>query len=234
MPNHLELDSLNQFVSVLNNKLCYFNSGFVKFMQNEFCLVTEPSVTIAERKTTEWQRNPNTGNWEWVSHDYGDALYRFSFKIKSEVAAHSREMHVFFDIEEDIRNYVTTSFDLLPKETGAFVADREIQGVYAFKRTNRVAQASDWHRNSHRETVYLSATIDPGEYKLLARKVSRVENWDYEGNFRGDPYFNDWCAEKMLCKFEYSYSYYIQDSNGTVFRIDAGVNPDDSFHITDG
>ena len=39
---------------------------------------------------------------------------------------------------------------------------------------------------------------------------------------------------KMLCKFEYSYSYYIQNSNGTVYRIDVGVNPDDSFHITDG
>lgn len=207
MPNHLALDSLNQFVSALNNRLCYFNSGFVKFMQNEFCLVTEPSVTIAKRKTTEWQRNPNTGNWEWVSHDYGDALYRFSFRIKSEVAAHSREMHVFFDTEEDIRNYVTTSFDLLPKETGSFVVDREIQGVYAFKRTNRMVRASDWRRNGHRETVYLSAIIDPGEYKLLARKVSRVENWDYEGNFRGNPYFSDWCAEKMLCKFEYSYSY---------------------------
>lgn len=234
MPDYLELDSLNQFVSILNNMLCYFNSGFVKFMQNEFCLVTEPSVTIAKRKTTEWQRNPNTDNWEQVSHDYGDALYRFSFRIKSEVAAHSREMHVFFDTEEDIRNYVTTSFDLLPKETGSFVVDREIQGVYAFKRTNRMVRASDWRRNGHRETVYLSAIIDPGEYKLLARKVSRVENWDYEGNFRGNPYFNDWCAEKMLCKFEYSYSYYIQDSNGTVYRVDAGVNPDNSFHITDG
>lgn len=234
MPDYLALDSLNQFVSALNNKLCYFNSGFVKFMQNEFCLVTEPSVTIAKRKTTEWRRNPNTGNWEWVSHDYGDALYRFSFRIKSEVAAHSREMHVFFDTEEDIRNYVTTSFDLLPKETSSFVVDREIQGVYAFKRTNRMVRASDWRRNGHRETVYLSAIIDPGEYKLLARKVSRVENWDYEGNFRGNPYFNDWCAEKMLCKFEYSYSYYIQDSNGTVYRVDAGANPDDSFHITDG
>lgn len=234
MPNYLELDSLNQFVSALNNRLCYFNSGFVKFMQNEFCLVTEPSVTIAKRKKTKWRHNPNTDDWEWVSHDYGDALYRFSFRIKSEVAAHSREMHVFFDAEEDIRNYVTTSFDLLPKETGSFVVDREIQGVYAFKRTNRMVCVSDWRRNGHRELVYLSATIDPGEYKLLARKVSRVENWDYEGNFRGDPYFNDWCAEKMLCKFEYSYSYYIQDSNGTAYRVDAGVNPDDSFHITDG
>lgn len=234
MPDYLALDSINQFVSTLNNRLCYFNSGFVKFMQNEFCLVTEPSVTIAKRKTAEWRRNPNTDNWEQVAHDYGDALYRFSFRIKSEVAAHSREMHVFFDTEEDIRNYVTTSFDLLPKETGAFVVDREIQGVYAFKRTNRMVRASDWRRNGHRETVYLSAIIDPGEYKLLARKVSRVENWDYEGNFRGNPYFNDWCAEKMLCKFEYSYSYYIQDSSGTVYRVDAGANPDDSFHITDG
>lgn len=234
MPNHLALDELNQFVSILNNRLCYFNSGFVKFMQNEFCLVTEPRVSIAKRKKERHERNPNTGQWEIVRRSYGDALYRFSFRIKSEVAAHSREMHIFFDAEEDIRNYVITSFDLFPKETGSFIVDREIQGVYAFKRTNRIVRVSDWRRNGHRETVYLSATIDPGEYKLLTKKVSRIENWDYEGNFSGNPYFNDWCAEKMLCKFEYSYSYYIQDSNGTVFRIDAGVNPDDSFHITDG
>ena len=234
MPDHLALDSLNQFVSRLDNRLCNFNSGFAKFMQNEFCLVTEPSVTIAKRKKIKYQRNPNTDAWEIVGRDYGDALYRFSFRIKSEVAAHSREIHIFFDTEEDIRNYVTTSFNLFPKETGSFVVDREIQGVYAFKRTNRIVRVSDCRRNGCRETVYLSATINPGEYKLLTKKVSRIENWDFEGNWHGNPYFNDWCAEKMLCKFEYPYSYYIQDSNGTVYRIDAGANPDDSFHITDG
>lgn len=234
MPNHLALDELNRFVSCLDNRLCNFNSGFAKFMQNEFCLVAEPSVTIAKRRKIKRRRNPNTGDWEHVECYYGNALYRFSFRIKSEVVAHSREMHVFFDTEEDIRNYVATSFNLLPKETGAFVVDREIQGVYAFKRTNRMVRVSDWSRNGHRQTVYLSATIGPGEYKLLAKKVSRIENWDYEGNWFGNPYFNDWCAEKMLCKFEYSYSYYIQDSNNTVYRIDAGANPDDSFHITDG
>lgn len=234
MPNNLALDELNRFVSCLDNRLCNFNSGFAKFMQNEFCLVTEPSVAIAKRKKERYQINPNTNVREIVRRNYGDDLYRFSFRIKSEVVAHSREMHIFFDTEEDIRNYVTTSFNLLPKETGSFVVDREIQGVYAFRRTNRMVRVSDWSRNGHRQTVYLSATIDPGEYKLLAKKVSRIENWDYEGNWFGNPYFNDWCAEKMLCKFKYSYSYYIQDSNDTVYRVDAGVNPDDSFHITDG
>lgn len=198
MPNYLELDSLNQFVSVLNNRLCYFNSGFVKFMQNEFCLVTEPSVTIAKRKTTEWQRNPNTGNWEHVEHDYGDALYRFSFRIKSEVAAHSREMHIFFDTEEDIRNYVTTSFDLLQKETGAFVADREIQGVYAFKRTNRMVQVSDWRRNGHRETVYLSATIDPASINCLLGRLAALKTGIMRAISEGPP-ISTTGAQKRCC-----------------------------------
>ena len=170
MPNYLELDSLNQFVSVLNNKLCYFNSGFAKFMPNEFCLVTEPHVSIAKRKKERYERNPNTGQHEIVRRSYGDALYRFSFRIKSEVAAHSREMHVFFDTEEDIRNYVTTSFDLYPKETSAFIVDREIQGGYAFKRTNRLVRVSDYRRMATERLYICLQPLTPANTNCLLRK----------------------------------------------------------------